>query len=206
VREAVAQAGAGPAEIAAIGFAATCSLVVRDGEGRPLPLGGEAWDTIAWFDHRALGEAEEINTTGHSVLGYSGGALSPEMEIPKLLWLKRNRPEIWAQAGIMFDLADFLTWKACGSGTRSQSTLTGKWCFLAHEEQGWRGDFLCAVGLDDLLERAKLPQQAAPVGTRLGTLTPHAAKALGLSSGTAVAGGMVDAHAGALGLLGGETE
>ncbi|WMT91858.1 FGGY-family carbohydrate kinase [Pelagibacterium sp. H642] len=206
VREAVAQAGCDPAEIAAIGFAATCSLVVRDGEGRPLPLGGEGWDTIAWFDHRALGEAEEINATGHSVLGYSGGALSPEMEIPKLLWLKRNRPEIWARAGMMFDLADFLTWKACGSGARSQSTLTGKWCFLAHEEQGWRSDFLRAVGLDDLLERAGLPQGAAPVGARLGTLTPHAAQTLGLAAGTVVATGMVDAHAGALGLLGGEAE
>lgn len=205
VRNAVAQAGVDAARVTGIGFAATCSLVVRDREGKSLPVGngGEGWDTIAWFDHRALAEAEEINATGHHVPGFSGGALSPEMEIPKLLWLKRNRPDVWAGTGMMFDLADFLSWKASGAAARSQSTLTGKWCFLAHEEKGWPDDLLCVVGLEDLLDRAGLPCRAAPVGTRVGTLTQKAASELGLSARVVVATGMVDAHAGALGLLGG---
>ncbi|WP_332719533.1 FGGY-family carbohydrate kinase [Pelagibacterium mangrovi] len=197
VRDAVVEAGADPAEIKGIGFAATCSLVVPDGEG------AAGWDTIAWFDHRAIAEAEEINATGHRVLEFSGGALSPEMEIPKLLWLKRNRPELWARAGMMFDLADFLSWKASGATVRSQSTLTGKWCFLAHEDEGWPCGFLDSIGLEDVLERAGLPQRATPVGAAAGTLTQGAAEELGLSTGVVVTTGMVDAHAGALGLLGG---
>src|SRR5690606_5769585 len=104
--------------------------------------------------------------------------------------------------GMMFDLADFLSWKASGATARSQSTLTGKWCFLAHEDEGWPRDFLDAIGLDDVLERAGLPQRATPVGAAVGTLTPRAAQELGLSTGVVVATGMVDAHAGALGLLG----
>ena len=67
--------------------------------------------------------------------------MSPEMETPKLMWLKRNLPGTWDEAGYLFDLADFLTWKATGSLARSQCTLTAKWTYLAHEETGWRRDF-----------------------------------------------------------------
>ncbi|RDE09946.1 FGGY-family carbohydrate kinase [Pelagibacterium lacus] len=206
VNAALAMADADPARVAGIAFDATCSLVVRDRAGAPLPVGvdGDAnWDTIVWLDHRAIAEAEEARATGHRVLGFSGGALSPEMEIPKLMWLSRHRPAVWARAGHIFDLADFLAWKACGTGARSQSTLTSKWCFLAHEDEGWPSDFLAAVGLADLCEKAGLPEHASPIGRALGRLTPEAALQLGLPQTVVVATGMVDAHAGALGVLGG---
>ena len=50
---------------------------------------GEAGHNIVmWMDHRAEKEAGRINSTGHSVLRYVGGAMSLEMQPPKLLWLK----------------------------------------------------------------------------------------------------------------------
>lgn len=205
VRQAVAEADADPARVRAMAFAATCSLVVRDAAGHPLPVGGDGeagWDTIVWLDHRATAEAGEINRTGHAALEFSGGALSPEMELPKLLWLKRHLPDVWARAGLMFDLADFLAWKACGTPARSQSTLASKWCFVAHKE-GWPTDFIEAIGLGDLMVRAGLPQSASPIGAPLGRLTAAAARALGLPQTVVVGTGMVDAHAGALGVLGG---
>lgn len=203
VRQAVIEARADPDAIAGIAFAATCSLVVRDAAGAPLPVGteGAGWDTVAWLDHRAIAETEEINATGHPVLSFAGGKLSPEMEIPKLLWLKRRRPDVWARAGLMLDLADFLAWKACGTAARSQSTLTSKWCFVAHEE-GWPHDFLDGIGLGDLIARAGLPRAASPIGAPLGRLSADAARDLGLPETVVVGTGMVDAHAGALGVLG----
>ena len=165
--------------------------------------GEKRWDTIVWLDHRALAEADECTATGHRVLDHLGGVMSPEMATPKLMWLKRHLPESWNEAGYLFDLADFLTCRASGSIARSQCTLTCKWTYLAHEKTGWQQDFFEAVGLDDMLERGQLPGRASPVGTDLGPLTARSAQDLGLTEDCRVATGVIDAYAGALGLLGG---
>lgn len=205
VRAAMAEAKADPADVVGIGFDATCSLVVRDAHGAPVTVskdGEDRWDTIVWLDHRALEEADECTRTGHEVLHYAGGVMSPEMEVPKLIWLKRNLPKSWSRAGQMFDLADFLSWKATGSLARSQSTLTCKWTYLGHRTPGWQRDFLELIGLGDLIEKAALPEAASPVGDDLGALTDTAATQLGLTTNCRVGAGLIDAHAGALGVLG----
>ena len=151
--------------------------------GRPVTVstGGEPeWDTIVWLDHRAVAEAEECTASGHRILAYIGGVMSPEMETPKLLWLKRHLPASWARAGLFLDLADFLTFKASGARARSQCTLTCKWTYLAHESPGWQRDFFAHLGAEDLLERGALPETASPIGQDLGPLTEDAAQALGL--------------------------
>ena len=107
-REAVSAATADPAAIRGIGFDATCSLVVRDPAGLPVSVsttGSREWDTIVWLDHRAVGEAEACTRCRHPVLDHVGGVMSPEMEIPKLMWLKRHKPESWQRAGLFLDLA-----------------------------------------------------------------------------------------------------
>jgi ribulose kinase len=53
-----------------------------------------------------------------------------------------------------------------------------------------------------LVERAGLPETATPPGTDLGPLTAAAAAALGLTTKTRVAASLIDAHAGALCVLG----
>jgi FGGY-family pentulose kinase len=205
IRAAMAIAGAAPERVVGLSFDATCSLVVRDAAGQPVTVstnGDDRWDTIVWLDHRALEEADECTSTGHPVLNHVGGVMSPEMEVPKLMWLKRHMPKSWERAGMMFDLADFLSWKATGSFARSQSTLTCKWTYLAHIKPGWQADFLAAVGLEDMVNKAALPEQASPVGADLGVLTEAAAAELGLTTICHVGAGLIDAHAGALGLLG----
>ncbi|MGO4838406.1 FGGY family carbohydrate kinase, partial [Rhizobiaceae sp. 2RAB30] len=194
VRAARDDAGAGAADIVGIGFDATCSLVVRGRQGEQIAVstGGETrWDTIAWLDHRASAEAEECTASLHKVLDFSGGVMSPEMQVPKLMWLKRRLPGSWAKSGHFFDLADYLTFRASGSEARSLCTLTCKWTYLAHEEEGWRQDFFERMGISDLLERGSLPRRAIPVGSDLGPLTVEAALGLGLTTACRVAAGIV---------------
>ena len=204
-RAAMAESGCDAGRVVGISFDATCSLVALDQNDRlaSVSLTGESrWNTIVWMDHRAIAEAEACTATGHRVLDYVGGTMSPEMEIPKLMWLKRHLPAQWQRYGRILDLADFLTWRASGSNARSCCTLTCKWTYLAHETPGWQADFLAMVGLEDLLERAALPDAASPVGARLGPLSPEAAEQLGLTTACQVGCGLIDAHAGVLGVLG----
>ncbi|WP_026618079.1 FGGY-family carbohydrate kinase [Ensifer aridi] len=206
VREARERAQVSAASIAAIGFDATCSLVARDRDGAPLSVNrqGEArWDTIVWLDHRALAEADFCTATQHPVLDHSGRVMSPEMEMPKLMWLKRNLPHQWQKAGYFFDLADYMSWRSTESTARSRCTLTAKWNYLAHRERGWQQDYLDRIGLEDLLDRGGLPEETLPVERAVGNLTADAAAELGLDTECRVAPGLIDAYAGALGVLGG---
>ena len=200
-----AEAGLAPEAVAGISFDATCSLVALDREDQPVSVsttGEDRWNVVVWMDHRAIAEAEECTASGHSVLHGVGGVMSPEMEIPKLMWLKRHLPEQWRRYGRLLDLTDFLTFRASGSNQRSCCTVTCKWTYLAHEMPGWQADFLGAMGLDDLFERSALPERAAAVGARLGSLTESAAADLGLTTACKVGAGLIDAHAGALAALG----
>lgn len=203
--DARAEAGAGPARIAGLAFDATCSLVLRDRAGAPLaagPHGDDRSDTISWYDHRARAEAAVCTASGHPVLDDLGGAMSPEMQIPKLMWLKRHLPATWSRLGTAFDLTDFLAWRATGTPARSLCTLACKWGYRSHLRPGWPADFLDAMDLADLPARAGLPAEGTAPGTDLGPLLPEAATALGLAPETRVATGLIDAHAGALGVLG----
>ncbi|HDG9832808.1 TPA: FGGY-family carbohydrate kinase [Raoultella ornithinolytica] len=207
IKTAVAHSGMPPESVAGIGFDATCSLVVVGENGEPLAVGPSDdpdRNIIVWMDHRAIGQAEQINTTGHAVLQYVGGRISPEMETPKILWLKENRPHIYEQARHFFDLADYLTWRATGDLARSVCTVTCKWTYLAHEQR-WDAGYFRQIGLGDLAEDnfARIGQRIVDPGTPCGQgLCAEVAHEMGLPVGTPVAVGMIDAHAGGIGTVG----
>lgn len=190
-------------DISGISYSATCSLVLLDNSDAPLVLSDEPgnWNIIVWMDHRAIVEADEITRSGSSVLNNVGGTMSPEMELPKLMWIKRNRPDIWSELGFAGDLADYLTYRSSGSTERSVCTLGCKWTYNP-DSASWSKKLLTQIGLEDLLEKGQLPEQAVAVGTGLGALTPKAADDLGLTTNCQVATGLIDAHAGALGTIG----
>ncbi|XP_054257700.1 FGGY carbohydrate kinase domain-containing protein [Macrosteles quadrilineatus] len=201
-----------PEQVKGLGFDATCSLVVLDQTGKPLtvsPTGEVDQNIILWMDHRAHHEAKLVNDTKHEVLKYVGGKISLEMEIPKLMWLKKCLPKTWKQAGKFFDLPDFLTWKATGTDSRSLCSVVCKWTYEVDVDtgvvKGWNRHFFGLLGLSDLLDNdcAKIGQVILPPGSPCGSgLSAEAAKELGLIVGTPVATSIIDAHAGGLGLIG----
>lgn len=71
-----------------------------------------------WMDHRAQQETDVINGLNHPAFQYVGGKVSIEMQLPKLLWLKRNLQENWYKSKKFMDLPDFLTWKATHDDSR----------------------------------------------------------------------------------------
>jgi FGGY-family pentulose kinase len=210
VRTALKNAEFRAEDIRGIGFDATCSLVVLDASDLPVsvsPTGNAEQNIIVWMDHRAVREAQEITAMRHEVLKYVGGVISPEMETPKLLWLKRHLPAAWSKATRFFDLPDYLTYRATGSDTRSLCTTVCKWTYLGHEYSGhgaWSRSYFEQIGLSELLENGarKIGHTVRPLGESVGRLTEEAAKELGLVAGIPVGVSIIDAHAGGIGLLG----
>ncbi|MEW6643810.1 MAG: FGGY-family carbohydrate kinase [Pseudomonadota bacterium] len=211
VKAAMAEAALPPSAVRGLGFDATCSLVVLDAAGQPLtvsPSGDAGRNVIVWMDHRATAETRRINATGDDVLRYVGGSVSPEMEIPKVLWLKNHLPQTYAAAGHFFDLADYLSFRATGSTARSMCTLTCKWNFLSHEQR-WSASYLERVGLGDLVADGyrRIGRDIVVPGRALGAgLTAAAAAELGLAPGTPVGASLIDAHAGGVGMIGGRVD
>lgn len=198
-------------QVRGLGFDATCSLVVLDQSFKPVPVtqeGEPQRNVVMWMDHRAAEQAARITNTGHRVLSRVGGVMSPEMQPPKLLWLKENLKErCWNKAAHFFDLPDFLSWKATGSLTRSLCTLVCKWTYCPPE--GWDPSFWTAIGLGDLLENnfAKIGSETCAPGSPLGNgLSQEAADDMGLEPGTAVGASLIDAHAGGLGVIGADVK
>ncbi|CAA6671062.1 unnamed protein product [Spirodela intermedia] len=208
-------------EVIGVGFTATCSLVAVDADGAPVTVswsGDERRNIIVWMDHRAVKQAERINSFNSPVLQYCGGALSPEMQAPKLLWVKENLQESWSMAFRWMDLSDWLAYRATGDDTRSLCTTVCKWTYLGHahmqqvdennsrnmEAFGWDDAFWEEIGLEDLVEghHAKIGRSVAFPGHPLGSgLTSAAAQELGLLEGTPVGTSLIDAHAGGVGVL-----
>src|SRR4029453_18412433 len=208
VRAVMAEAALPPSAIKGMGFDATCSLVVVDAAADPLtvsPSGEARRNVIVWMDHRAIAEARLVNGTHDDVLRYVGGSISPEMEISKMLWLKRHLPATYRSAGHFFDLADYLSFRATGSTARSICTLACKWNFLAHERR-WSERYFERIGLGDLASDsyAKIGNEIVAPGTPLGAgLSKSAAHDFGLVEGTPVGAALIDAHAGGVGTIGG---
>ncbi len=215
VREAMNRTGAGADHVAGIGFDATCSLVALDENDRPVtvsPTGNDEQNVMVWMDHRAIEQTDRINAMGHGVLRYVGNRISPEMESPKLLWLKENLPQTWLRAVRFFDLPDFLTYRATGCEGRSLCSTVCKWTYLGHEPADsvesvgrWDATYWKAIGLDDLAADGfkRIGTRIRPPGEATGSgLTEKAAEELSLKPGTPVGVSIIDAHAGGLGLLG----
>ncbi len=212
VKEAMRAAGLSAEQVGGIGFDATCSLVVLGDDDRPVtvsPTGSAEQNVIVWMDHRAIGQADRINATGHEVLRYVGGRISPEMQSPKLLWLKENLPETWQRARLFLDLPDFMVYRATGSDVRSLCTTVCKWTYQGHKQARQAGSVGCwddsywrQIGLGELVDEGyrRIGTRVRPMGQPVGQgLSERSANELGLRPGTAVGVAIIDAHAGGLG-------
>ena len=214
-RDAVTEADIESGNVRGIGFDATCSLVALDESDRPVsvsPTGNDEQNVVVWMDHRALEQTARINEGRHEVLRYVGGIISPEMESPKLSWLRENLPECWKRTRRFFDLADFLTYRATGDETRSLCTTVCKWTYQGHLEPTipdsvgrWDDSYWKSIGLGEMASEGyrRIGSRIRPMGEPIAQgLTEGSADDLGLNPGTPVAVSIIDAHAGGVGMLG----
>ena len=144
VKAAVLESNIAPDQVVGIGFDATCSLVALDSDNQPVSVsvsGLDEQNIIMWMDHRAIDEAAQINATKDPALQYVGGEVSPEMELPKILWLKKHLPEQYKKTKKFFDLADFLVFRSTGEAVRI--SIVWLFCFFVlHICQNMESDLI----------------------------------------------------------------
>ncbi|MDD3705514.1 MAG: FGGY-family carbohydrate kinase, partial [Clostridiaceae bacterium] len=169
----------------------SCTVLPVDENGAPLHK------ALIWMDIRAVKEAEEITATRHKYLKYSGGWVSPEWMLPKALWFKRNRQDIFNRAYRFIECTDWFTYKLTGKWTICMDHIASKWNYVK-SEGGFSLDLLEQIGMVELMD--KWPEDIKCLGDFVGGLTKNAAQDLGLVEGIPVAQGGIDAHIGMLGL------
>lgn len=184
------------AKVVGLAFDATSSLYVdRCG----LSIGEGEGDVFGWMDHRAQAEALEIGRTGHPYLDYFDGSMSPEFHLSKILWLKRNRPQLFNRPLQFWDVCDELARRATETDCRSTSALICKWPYVPTQAEPWCRDLLDRLGLSDAQGLDFFSPPARAPASVHGTVSPWASEHLGVAAGTVVAVGVIDAEAGVLG-------
>lgn len=142
VRSALQDSNIAADRVKALSFDATCSLVVIGDNFAPIsvsPHHEPEQNIIVWLDHRAIEQADRINTTDHWCLQTVGGKVSPEMQIPKLLWLSEHMPQVIDQAHHFLDLADFLSFRATDTVNAIVYVLL---CFAVYSPMTYTGGSL----------------------------------------------------------------
>lgn len=185
--------GIDPDRVVAVSHDATSATVLFcDADGRHLR------PAILWMDVRAVAESAELGNTGDPALKYAAGApVSAEWGTPKLMWVKKNEPEIYAQAEVVTDCPSWLTHRLSGEWVFDECAAACKYFYDANWG-GWQTGLYEAVGLGDVFD--KFADAVVPMGKKVGTLTRAAAAELGLKAGIPVGAGGIDAHVGGIGL------
>ena len=151
---------------------------------------------ILWCDTRTTAECEEIRATiGDDGLRRAVGNRALEgFTLPKLLWVRKHEPEVWARVRKVLMPKDFINHRLTGELGADVSDASGT-LVLDPAARRWSPTMLNAFELSPALF-PDVGESAA----RLGRLTPDMALATGLPGGIPVARGAADNAAGAVGL------
>ncbi|MEU4276787.1 xylulokinase [Streptomyces tanashiensis] len=197
VREAVREADVPAASVTGIAVAGQQhGLVTLGADGRP------SRPALLWNDTRSAPQAAALAARlggPASWLERTGSVPVASMTAAKWQWLREHEPErAEAVRGVRLP-HDHLTELLSGAAVTDPGDASGT-CWYGTATGAYDPDVLDLIGLDPAL----LPAVAPSGATRVGTLTPAAAEALGLPRTVAVAAGTGDNMAAAVGLgLGG---
>ena len=162
-----------------------CMLPV-DADGQPLMNG-----VLYGVDARSVDEILELNTAigEETILSRCGNALTSQAVGPKILWLKRKRPELYERAAKFLTSTSYLTLKLTGEYVIDHYTAANFAPVYDVATQDWTTDLTTDICAIDQLPRLLWTSEIA------GHVTAAAADETGLAAGTPVTAGTIDAAA-----------
>ena len=149
---------------------------------------------ILWNDARSFRECEDIEKAESRAREISGNIPLAGFTAPKLLWVKKHEPKIFAQVAKVLLPKDYIRFRMTGDCASDMSDSSGTY-WLDIAKRDW-SDKLLAAGSMSIDQMPKLYE-----GTdATGRLTAAVAKAWGMPKRPVVAGGGGDNAAAACGI------
>ena len=179
-----------PADIAAVSFSGQMlGCLCVDEKGEPLA------NSIIWADMRSSEEEKLIRERIAETDFYriTGHRISPAYSLFKLLWMKRNHPDVYAKTFRMLNAKDFILYRLTGNFLTEYSDASST-CMMDLNTLEWSQELMDVAGLDI----RKLPELHSSIDLA-GKITPEAARATGLLEGTPVVLGGGDGACAAVG-------
>ena len=186
-QELIARSGVAPGDIKAVGASGIgpCVLPV-DAQGAPL------CNAILYgVDTRAAREIADLNAEigEPTIFARCGNALTSQSTGPKILWLKRHRPQIYARTRKFLNSTSFLVHRLTGRFVVDHYTAANASPLYDAEALTWTTELAPdIVSLDQMPDLAWSAEIA-------GGVTARAAEQSGLAAGTPVIVGTIDAAA-----------
>jgi xylulokinase len=174
---------ASPGPVAAIGVTGMVpAVVLRDGAGALLR------PSIQQSDGRTSVEVEEIRAEVDEAafIARTGNGVNQQLVAPKLRWLRRHEPDVFARIATIRGSYDDIAWRLCGA-----ASLERNWAleagFLDLRTDAIADDLVALGGV----AREVLPPLRAPHEV-IGGVTAEVAALTGLALGTPVVAGCAD--------------
>jgi len=143
MRETVRQALAAGGKVAGVGIStAMHALVALDEQDEPLTR------IIVWADNRSADQARRLaeNGAGHGIYRRTGTAIHAMSPLAKLMWLRENRPDLFARASKFMSLKDFIVHRLFGRFVTDYSIASATGLFNL-EKLDWDEEALQVAGI-----------------------------------------------------------
>ncbi|WP_026874835.1 FGGY-family carbohydrate kinase [Jiangella gansuensis] len=162
------------------------TVLAADADGVPLRPA-----ILYGVDTRAVGEAAELSARlgDDAVLDRCGSRLSSQSAGPKLAWLRRHEPEVWARTRYFFMANSYVVHRLTGQYVLDHHSANQAQPLYDRRRGEWIEEWADVVAPGLELPRLLWPAEIA------GTVTADAAAVTGLRAGTPVAAGTIDAWA-----------
>jgi xylulokinase len=186
----LAKSGVDPVSIAGIGVDAVgWTLIPVDEAGNPLR------PAMIWLDRRAEKETTWLKSLSQaeSLVNLNANPLDAAFITPKLVWLRKNHPDIFDSAYKFLDATGFIVSRFTGKFICDYTQAYG-YHFFDIRNENWDQQAAQVIGVP--LE--KMPQLTGSTEV-VGGVTEKAAQQMGLKPGIPVLAGCLDAAVGALG-------
>ena len=177
-------------QVAAIGLSTQgATMIAADARGDPL------CPAMTWMDTRAEKETAELieKFGGEAIYVKSGWTPASSLDASKIMWIRKNEPELFRSAAYFISTLEFMNIKLTGQNVIDPTNAAIRQ-LMDIQTGKWDDEILDFIGID-----AKRLPFLLPSGAFIGTLTEKAAEELSLPRGTKVFNGAHDQYCSAIG-------